>query len=110
MKNRTEYTYRSLRKEREYGYFWYSGLWKVLRPVLLALTVLVVVFGLVFSGWQALYGKFAAPVDPADETAVAFEITSGQSLNRVAANLEEAGLIRSKTVFKYFCDFAGMGQ
>ena len=35
---------------------------------------------------------------------------SGQSLTRVATNLEEAGLIRSKTVFKYYCDFAGMGQ
>jgi len=28
----------------------------------------------------------------------------------VAGNLEKAGLIHSKTVFKYYCDFAGMGQ
>ena len=28
----------------------------------------------------------------------------------MASNLEKAGLIRSKTVFKYYCDFAGMGQ
>ena len=28
----------------------------------------------------------------------------------LVCNLEEAGLIRSKTVFKYYCDFAGMGQ
>ena len=29
---------------------------------------------------------------------------------RVANRLEEAGLIRNRTVFKYYCDFAGWGQ
>ena len=36
-------TYRSMRDEREYGLYWYSGLWHVLRPVLVGLTVLVLV-------------------------------------------------------------------
>ena len=35
---------------------------------------------------------------------------SGESLNRVATNLEDAGLIRNRSVFKYYCDFAGMSQ
>ena len=110
MKDEKDYTYRSVRDERKYGVFWYSALWGVLRPVLVGLTVLVLVAGICITVWNHLYGEFAAPVDTEDTSGYEFEITSGQSLNRVSANLEEAGLIRSKTVFKYYCDFAGMGQ
>ena len=105
-----DYTYRSMRDEREYGLYWYSGLWHILRPVLVGLTVLVLVIGIGMTVWNKLYGSFLAPVDPADEAEYTFEIQSGQSLNRVASNLESADLIRSKTVFKYYCDFAGMAQ
>ena len=110
MKDEKDYTYRSVRDERKYGVFWYSALWGILRPVLVGLTVLVLVAGICITVWNHLYGEFAAPVDAEDASGYEFEITSGQSLNRVSANLEEAGLIRSKTVFKYYCDFAGMGQ
>ena len=110
MKAEKDYTYRSVRDERKYGVFWYSALWGILRPVLVGLTVLVLVAGICITVWNHLYGEFAAPVDAEDASGYEFEITSGQSLNRVSANLEEAGLIRSKTVFKYYCDFAGMGQ
>ena len=103
-------TYRSVRDEREYGLDWYSGLWHILRPVLVGLTVLVLVIGIGMTVWNKLYGSFLAPVDPADEAEYTFEIQSGQSLNRVASNLESADLIRSKTIFKYYCDFAGMAQ
>ena len=110
MKEKKDYTYRSIRDERKHGIFWYSALWKVLRPILIGVTVMVLVIGICMTVWNALYGRFAAPADADDSTEYIFEITSGQSLNRVSANLEEAGLIRSKTVFKYYCDFAGMGQ
>jgi len=110
LKETKDYTYRSIRDERQYGFFWYSGLWKILRPVLVAIAVLVLVAGICMTVWNKLYGEFAAPVDTRDPSEYAFEITSGESLNRVSSNLEKAGLIRSKTVFKYYCDFAGMGQ
>ena len=110
MNDGKEYTYRSIRDERQYGFFWYSALWKALRPVLVAITVLVLVVGICMTVWNKLYGEFAAPADTEDSAEYTFEITSGQSLNRVASNLEAAGLIRSRTVFKYYCDFAGMGQ
>ena len=110
MKDKKDYTYRSIRDERQYGFFWYSGLWKVLRPVLITITVLVLAAGICMTVWNRLYGRFAAPVDAEDKSEYTFEITSGESLNRVSANLENAGLIRSKSVFKYYCDFAGMGQ
>ena len=90
-------TYRSVRDEREYGLYWYSGL-------------LILVIGIGMTVWNKLYGSFLAPVDPDDPTEYSFEISSGDSLNKVATNLEKAGLIRSKSLFKYYCDFAGMGQ
>ena len=41
-----EYDHESLRDEREYGFYWYSGLWNILRPVLIVLASLLIVFGL----------------------------------------------------------------
>ncbi|MBR3494947.1 MAG: endolytic transglycosylase MltG [Clostridia bacterium] len=110
MRGKRRYTYRSLYQEREYGLYWYSGLWRVLRPVLLFATALVVAVGLLWSVWGKLYENYAAPVDAQDPAPVPFTVESGQSLTRVARNLEAAGLVRSSTVFKYYCDFAGMGQ
>ncbi len=110
MKSRRYYTYRSNHREREYGFFWYSGVWRVLRPVMIALASLLVVFGLIWGAGTRLYERYAAPIAAEDETLVEFEVPSGASLTRVANNLEAAGLIRSRTVFKYYCDFAGLGQ
>ena len=110
MSEEREYTYRRMRDERRYHPTWYSGAWHVLRPILICITVMVLAGGICYTVGNKLYGEFAAPVDPEDTEKIPFEITSGQSLNRVASNLEAAGLIRSRTVFKYYCDFAGMGQ
>lgn len=110
MKDGKNYTYRSMREEREYGFFWYSSLWRILRPVLIGLTVFILVCGILYSVWTKVYENWLSPMDVNDNGEVVFEITSGQSLTRVANNLESAGLIHSHTVFKYYCDFAGMGQ
>ena len=40
-----------MRDEREYGLYWYSGLWNILRPILIACATLVVVIGLIYTGW-----------------------------------------------------------
>ena len=110
MSNQRKYTYRSLFEEREYGLFWYSGLWRILRPLLVAAASAVVVIGVLYSGWNWFYQKYAAPVEQGSQEMVPFEVASGQSLTRVARNLEDAGLIRSASVFKYYCDFSGFGQ
>ena len=110
MDENKRYTYRSMREERKYGLYWYSGLWYVLRPILVGLTVLVLVIGIGMTVWGKLYGSFLAPVDQEDAQEYTFEVGSGESLNRVATNLEDAGLIRNRSVFKYYCDFAGMSQ
>ena len=46
MSDEKKYTYRSMREERKYGLYWYSGLWMILRPILVGLTVLVLVIGI----------------------------------------------------------------
>lgn len=108
--NEKKTTYRSLYQERQYGGYWYSALWRVVRPMLVGLAVTVIVIGLGMSLWNRLYQEFAGPVDAQDQSEILFTIESGQSLTRVAGNLEAAGLIHSRSVFKYYCDFAGMGQ
>jgi len=103
-------TYRSVRDERQYGPYWYNVLWRIIRPVLVLAGSLLVVVGIISSIWNAVYEEYLAPANETDHTQIAFNVESGQSLTRVANNLEAAGLIRNRTVFKYYCDFAGMGQ
>lgn len=103
-------SYESIRDERRYGPYWYSALWRIIRPILIGLGAVLVVAGILFSVWNKVYGEFIAPPDESSTAQVPFTIESGQSLTRVANRLEEAGLIRNRTVFKYYCDFAGWGQ
>ena len=105
-----DYDYETLRDERQYGFHWYSGLWRIVRPVLVFLTALMIVFGVVSAIWQKIDDSFLSPVDPADETEIAFSVESGNSLTRVSNNLKKQDLIKSSTFFKYYCDFAGLGQ
>ena len=105
-----EYTQESLQQERKYGLFWYSWLWTALRPALLALCVLLVVTGVVMGVWNWVNRHYFAPVNVQDDREVVFIVSSGNSLTRVANNLEDAGLIHNRTVFKYYADFLGYGQ
>ena len=105
-----DYTPEELYHEREYGVFWYSWLWTALRPVLLALCVLIVVAGVTMGIWNWVNRNYLAPVDASDKNEITFVVASGSSLTRVANNLEEAGLIHNRTVFKYVADFLGYGQ
>ena len=109
MKKRKD-TYQSVRDEREYGPYWYSLLWRVLRPLLILAGSALVVIGLISTIWSGVYDAYLAPPEESSQPPVAFEVASGQSLTRVAKNLEASELVRSSTVFKYYCDFAGMGQ
>ena len=104
------YTYQTMREERQYGLYWYAWLWRILRPILVAAGAAVIVIGLLSTVWGKVYDAYLSPVDAQDDSPVEFSVESGQSLTRIAGNLQQEGLIRSKTVFKYYCDFAGMGQ
>lgn len=109
-KGKKDYSYESLRDERKYGFYWYSALWRVLRPLLVAAASLTVVVGIAAMAWNWAYANYLAPTSPEDAAEVIFVVESGNSLTRVANNLEANNLVRNRTVFKYYCDFLGYSQ
>ena len=62
------------------GLFWYSWLWHLLRPLLIALCVVLVVAGVVMTGYNWIDRHFFAPMDAQDQTPVSFTVASGSSL------------------------------
>lgn len=66
-KQKRNYTYRSMRDERQYGPYWYSGLWNILRPILVGAASLVVVIGLLLTVWNKVYDAYLAPADKLTE-------------------------------------------
>ena len=105
-----DYTYDSLHEERQYGVFWYSWLWHILRPVLIGVSALILTLGLLSYAWGKVSEAYIDPVNPDDSAQITFTVKSGESLTRVASNLKAQNLIRNKSVFKYYADFAGFGQ
>ena len=106
----TEYTADRLHRERDYGPYWYSGLWRVVRPVAVFLCALLVLYGLTTGAVRSLGRRYFLAPDPYDTDPVAFTVRSGASLTRVATDLEAQGLIRSRSFFKYYADFLGYAQ
>lgn len=103
-----EYDAETLMQDRQYGFFWYDWIWRVIRPLLIGALSLIMISGMLLSGWNYINSKYLLPVDPTDSTPVVFEIESGSSLTTISRQLEEQGLIRNKTVFKYMVDFQGL--
>ena len=108
-KNR-DYTREEVEEDREYGLYVYSGIWNMIRPVLILLCSLLLAGGILMSGYNHLYRHYFAPVDSSDDAEIAFTVTQGSSLTKVSKELESAGLISSSTVFKYYADFLGYSQ
>ena len=102
------YDQRTVRREREYGMYWYAWLWRVLRPVCIFLCALLIVIGLVTTGWNKVYETYLMPVDPDNTQTVRFTIESGDTISKIGTNLEEAQLLRNSTVFRYLVQFMGV--
>ena len=99
------YTEKTLKEDREYGFYWYAWLWHILRPVMIFACAAIIVIGLVSSCWTKLYEEFLMPPEPNNPNTYVFEIASGASLSRIASNLEEEGFVRSGSLFKYYVQF-----
>lgn len=89
---------------------WYAYVWKIIRPILVGACAILIIIGLALFAYEKVDEHFLSAVDPTSSEAVAFSVESGSSLSKVAKGLEEAGLIKNHTFFKYYCDFAGLGQ
>ena len=104
------YNIRTLHEDREYGLYWYAGLWKILRPVLIFACSVLIVIGIVSFGYNRIYENYLGPADSQNVGLVDFEIESGQSVTSIGSSLEKANLVRSGSVFKYMVQFKGVGN
>ena len=102
------YTEKTLREDREYGFFWYDWLWRFLRPVMIFLCAFVLVAGIVATLWNQVYENFLMPMEPDNEETVTFTIASGESISTISEHLYEQGLLRNKGLFKYIISFQGI--
>lgn len=102
------YNVRMLHEDREYGLYWYAWVWKIVRPVLIFLCSVLIVIGMVSTGYNTLYDMFLAPVDDGNAEVVEFTIQSGDSVSKIGNNLVKANLLKNATVFKYMVQFEGL--
>ena len=102
------YNKKTLHSDREYGFFWYEWLWKVLRPVLVFMCSLLIVIGLVTTVWNKVNEALFMPVDPGSTETVQFVIESGESVSGIGKNLEEQGLLKNGSMFEYIVSFKGL--
>ena len=80
--------------------------WRLLKPLIITLISLaIVVMGLKIA-YDKVMSDYFSPVDENSTQEVSIVIPSGSSLSKVSALLEEEGIIRNKTIFKYYVDFS----
>lgn len=99
------YTEKTLREDREYGFYWYAWLWQLLRPVMIFACAAIIVIGIVSSCWTMLYEQFLMPPEPNNPNTYAFEIEQGSSLSAISRKLEEENFVRNGSIFKYMVQF-----
>ena len=102
-----KYSIRALHEDREYGLYWYAWLWRLLRPVLIFMCSLLLVIGMVSMAYDRVYDAFLAPVSESGEV-VTFTIDNGDSVTAIGKKLEDQGLLRNRSVFKYLIQFQGL--
>jgi len=71
--------------------------------ILISLLIVVIT---VFTVVNTFKARYINPVDKHDTTPIEVEIQSGWGLSRIATELQDAGVIRSSTVFKLFVDLS----
>ncbi|MBQ8136051.1 MAG: endolytic transglycosylase MltG [Clostridia bacterium] len=87
-----------------------ARVWHFFRPLAIALCVMLATIGITMSVWNHIERSWFSPMDASDQSTIAFQVKSGESLTKVAEHLSESGLIHNATVFKYYADFLGYSQ
>ena len=102
------YNRRTVHDEREYGFFWYDWLWKILRPIVVFLCSLLIVVGMATVVWNKVNEKLLLPVDPASNQTQEFVIGNGDTISEIGKKLVDEGLLKNASVFKYIVQFKGL--
>ncbi len=82
----------------------------VLRPLSSVLIGLLVVVLVSFIGFRYAVSHYFSPVDENSTQEIEVIIERNDSLGEISKKLEEAGVIRNHTVFKYYVDFSDMSS
>lgn len=106
----SRYNEKTLRKDREYGFYWYSWLWGVLRPIMVFFGALLVVGGIIATGFSYVNTNFFMPVNMSDSTVKEFVIDKNSSVSTISKKLKEEGFIRNETIFKTLVSLNGSGS
>lgn len=101
------YNLRALHEDRAYGLYWYAWLWKLVRPVLIFMCSALLVIGMVSISYERIYENFFAPVSEETESVI-FRVENGDSVSAIGRKLEDAKLLRNRSVFKYLVQFRGL--
>ena len=102
------YSHASVHEDREYGFFWYEWLWKVLRPVTVFMCSLLIIIGIATTVWNRIDESLFQPVDPASTETVEFVIESGETITGIGEKLVKQNLLKNASVFKYIVQFKGL--
>ena len=85
MPKNTRQEFKDARKE--YGLYWYVILWRILRPILVFLTSLLIIIGILNGTYRYLQQNYFDPVDKNDAAKINFTVKSGASLAVVSNEL-----------------------
>lgn len=97
---------RNKKKDKAEGEFKHS----ILRPIIgvaISVVVVCVIFTLAI---KLTYNHYVSPVDKNDTETIEVTIKRGSGLSSISKTLEENGIIRSATAFKFYVDFSDMSS
>lgn len=98
-------------KDKKGGVNSWGGLVKSIVFHMISLLVSIgIMVGVGYMAYKYIYKHYFTPVDPDSTEQVEVYIKKNDSLKTISAKLEEAGVIRSKTIFKYYVDFSDMSS
>ncbi len=84
--------------------------WRMLRPLLILLISVVLVWLLGTFAYHYVQSNYFAPVASDMSVVKTIEIKTGSSLSKIATLLYENGIIRNKLVFQLYVDFNDMSS
>lgn len=79
---------------------------RVVRKIVATVTIIVLAFiAIIGIGGYFYVSSALQPVDPESETEIQVEIPLGSGLTKISSILEEHGIIKNATIFKYYAKF-----
>ena len=84
-----------------------KSLSKGLRQFFTSIVALTVIFGL---GVWKYKNEISTPTDPNDNTDISLQIKKGSTVEEIAKNLEEKGVINCPTCFRWYLKFNEMDR